>query len=114
DEPAAPVRIAPTPPPATPAPEPTVAPAPVSTAPAPESRRAEGLLTVSSMPRAQVMVDGQYVRYTPIFQHAVAAGTHTVLLVAEDGRRKSFKVEVGANAETRRIWLFDEERWSEP
>ena len=41
------------------------------------------------------------------------AGTHTVLLVTEDGRRKSFRVEVSADHETRKIWLFDEDRWSE-
>lgn len=116
-EPDAPVRIVPTATSSTtstPATTSTVTPATTAAAPASEARRAEGLLTVSSMPRAQVMIDGQYVRYTPIFQHSVPAGTHTVLLVAEDGRRKSFKVDVDASAETRRIWLFDEERWSEP
>ncbi|MFN7147562.1 MAG: PEGA domain-containing protein, partial [Myxococcota bacterium] len=107
-DPDAPVRIAPaTEPPAT-APAATLSPTP-----APEAKRATGLLTISSMPRAQVMIDGQYVRYTPLFQHVVPAGSHSVVLVAEDGRRKSFKVEVGADTETRRIWLFDEDKWSE-
>ena len=73
---------------------------------------ADGLLTVSASPRAQVMVDGEYVRYTPVFQHSVPAGPHTVLLVAADGRRKTFKVDVAAGEEVRRVWLFDEERWS--
>jgi serine/threonine-protein kinase len=109
-----PVRI---PPPAA-VPAPTAAPTPAPAAlvgapPAAAEHGATGLLTVSSMPRAQVMVDGQYVRYTPIYQHAVSTGSHTVLLVAEDGRRKSFKVSVDADVETRRIWLFDEERWSD-
>lgn len=95
---------------------PTTTPALATTSPASpgETQGAQGLLTVSSMPRAQVMVDGQYLRYTPIFQHAVSIGTHTVLLVTEDGRRKSFEVEVDSTAEARRIWLFDEERWDEP
>ncbi|MDP2310535.1 MAG: serine/threonine-protein kinase [Pseudomonadota bacterium] len=115
-EPDAPVRIVPSASTATPTVTPTPAATTSATSPSPtaETRRAEGLLTVSSMPRAQVMIDGQYVRYTPIFQHSVPAGSHTVLLVAEDGRRKSFKVDVVASAETRRIWLFDTERWSEP
>ncbi|MES2643272.1 MAG: serine/threonine-protein kinase [Myxococcota bacterium] len=123
-EPDAPVRIVPsstastsatptTTTPATTTPAATTTTTPASTQ-ATETRRAEGLLTISSMPRAQVMIDGQYVRYTPIFQHSVSAGSHTVLLVAEDGRRKSFKVDVVANGDTRRIWLFDEDRWSEP
>jgi serine/threonine protein kinase len=122
-EPDAPVRIVPsstasTTPTSTTATTTTTPPATTTTTAAStqatETRRAEGLLTISSMPRAQVMIDGQYVRYTPIFQHSVSAGSHTVLLVAEDGRRKSFKVDVVANGDTRRIWLFDEDRWSEP
>ena len=111
--------------PAPSAPEPVVVePAPVVPAPAPVVRAvappeapaphaADGLLTISSMPRAQVMIDGEYVRYTPLFQHTVASGSHTVVLVAEDGRRKTFKIDVPAGAEMRRIWLFDEEKWSE-
>ncbi len=108
-EPDAPVRIAPSTTVVAAPPEPVAEPEPVRA----EVRTTTGVLTVSSMPRAQVMIDGQYVRYTPIFQHTIGAGTHSVLLVAEDGRRKSFKVEVAGNEETRRIWLFDEERWSE-
>ncbi|MFZ5481925.1 MAG: protein kinase domain-containing protein [Myxococcota bacterium] len=95
-----PVRIAPTR---------TAEPAATATAP----KKGEGILTISSMPRAQVMIDGQYVRFTPLFQHTVAAGSHTVVLVAEDGRRKTFKVDVPANGQVKRIWLFDEERWSD-
>lgn len=90
--------------------------APVRIAPAAspsEAAPADGMLTVSSMPRAQVLIDGQYVRYTPLYQYEVSAGSHSILLVTEDGRRKSFKVEVVGGAETRKIWLFDEERWSE-
>ena len=75
--------------------------------------KADGTLSISATPRAQVMVDGAYVRFTPLFQYAVPAGPHSVLLVTADGRRKSFRVEVGEGVETRRIWLFDEERWSD-
>ena len=75
--------------------------------------KAEGILSVSATPRAQVMVDGAYVRFTPLFQYAVSAGPHSVLLVTSDGRRKSFRVDVAEGVETRRIWLFDEERWAD-
>ncbi len=75
--------------------------------------RADGILSVSATPRAQVMVDGAYVRFTPLFQYAVSAGPHSVLLVTADGRRKSFRVDVAEGVETRRIWLFDEERWAD-
>jgi hypothetical protein len=99
-----------------PPPAPVLADPPVSAVvaqPAPEERRGTGVLTVSSMPRAQVMVDGVYVRYTPIYQYSVSSGSHSILLVTEDGRRKSFKVDVIPGSETRRIWLFDEEKWSD-
>ena len=56
---------------------------------------------------------GAAVDYTPYFQHPLSVGTHSVVLVAEDGRRKSFKVVVKAGEEARRLWLFDEERWGE-
>jgi len=110
----APVRIVPAAPTATTTLAAGPASASATTSAAPDARSGDGLLTISSDPRAQVMVNGQYVRYTPVFQYSIAAGTHTVLLVAEDGRRKSFKVTVEPNQETRRIWLFDEDRWSDP
>lgn len=111
-EPTEPIRIAPT----AAAPAAPVAPA-VVVAPvvaAAPGDAAEGMLTISSMPKSQVMIDGQYVKFTPLFQHEVSAGMHTVLLVADDGRRKTFRVDVQSSVETRRIWLFDEERWSDP
>ena len=87
---------------------------PASVAPAEEAApKGDGMLTVSSIPRAQVMIDGQYVRFTPLYQHSVSAGSHTILLVAEDGRRKTFRVDVVPGAEIRRIWLFEEGKWSE-
>jgi serine/threonine protein kinase len=82
------------------------------TAPAPAAAAAEGMLSVSASPRAQILIDGQYVRFTPLFQHPVPAGTHTVLLVTADNRRKTFRVEVPAGGEVRRIWMFDEDAWS--
>lgn len=118
----APLRPAPAPkaaaPRGTPAP---VAPAPVATETLVKglitedaaSKTGEGLLSISATPRAQVMVDGAYVRFTPLFQHSVSAGAHTVLLVTEDGRRKTFRLDVPAGAEIRRIWLFEEGRWSD-
>lgn len=73
----------------------------------------DGLLTVSSLPRSLVYIDGVEIRNTPVYQQKLPVGTHTVLLLAEDGRRKSFRVDVRGGAEVRRVWLFDEERWTE-
>ncbi|GDX81285.1 hypothetical protein LBMAG42_30960 [Deltaproteobacteria bacterium] len=122
EPPAPPARPASTPKPAAPrGTAPPVATVPVATETLVKSltvedasaKTAEGLLSISATPRAQVMVDGAYVRFTPLFQHSVPAGPHTVLLVTEDGRRKTFRLEVPAGAEVRRIWLFDESRWSD-
>jgi serine/threonine-protein kinase len=78
-----------------------------------DARAGEGSLSLGSTPRAQVMIDGAYVRYTPIFQHNLPAGSHTVIFVTDDGRRKSFRVDIGEGVEARKVWLFDENRWAD-
>ena len=72
-----------------------------------------GMLTVSSLPRSKVVVDGQFVRYTPLFQYELAAGSHSVSLETDDGRRTRFKVDVPTNGEVRRIWHFETGQWVE-
>ncbi len=74
---------------------------------------ADGTLSISATPRAQVMVDGQFLRFTPLFQHAIPAGPHNVVLITEDKRRKAFRVDVVSGKELRKIWMFDEDRWAE-
>ena len=74
---------------------------------------AQGLLTVSSLPRAQVIVDGQFVGWAPMLQHPVSAGNHTVTLVSEDGRRYTFRVALEKGEEVRRVWHFDRSTWVE-
>ena len=70
-----------------------------------------GLLTVSSIPRSKVILDGQYVRYAPVFQYEVPPGVHTVTLVTDDGRRTHFKVDIVAGKEWSRVWHFDNKDW---
>ncbi len=72
---------------------------------------ASGLLTVSSIPRSKVILDGQYLRYAPVFQYEVPAGVHTVTLVTDDGRRTHFKVDIVADKEWSRVWHFDNKDW---
>ena len=72
-----------------------------------------GMLTISSLPRSKVIVDGQFVRYTPLFQHEIEAGSHSVRLETDDGRRTTFKVDVPTNGEVRRIWHFETGQWVE-
>lgn len=72
-----------------------------------------GLLTVSSLPKARVSVDGRVVGQTPLYQYSLPAGSHRVVLTAEDGRSKSFNLDLGGGEEARRIWHFDREEWVE-
>ena len=81
--------------------------------PAPAEPGAVGQLTISSLPRSKVVVDGQFLRYTPLFQHEIAAGEHTILLELDDGRRHRFMVDVPDGGEVRRIWHFDQSEWVE-
>ncbi|MDP6934387.1 MAG: protein kinase, partial [Myxococcota bacterium] len=71
-----------------------------------------GRLTVGSTIAAQVLVDGRFIRYAPMYRQKVTAGTHEVVLVADDGRRKAFNVHVPAGADVKRIWSFEEGRWA--
>lgn len=105
-----------TPPPATPSPRPASTPRPPPAAPvaAPAPTTGEATITISSAPRAQLLIDGQYVEYTPYFQKKLPSGPHTLQLVTDDGRRKTFKLDLQPGQEVRKIWLFDEEKWSEP
>lgn len=88
-------------------------PTPKVDAPPPEPKGAPGLLTVSSLPKAQVSVDGTVVGQTPLYQYSLKAGSHKVVLTAEDGRSKSFNLNVSPGQESRRIWHFEREEWVE-
>jgi hypothetical protein len=71
------------------------------------------MITLSSRPRAQVILDGEFVGWSPVLQHAATAGSHTVTLVAEDGQRTTFRVNVVAGEEVRKVWLFDSKTWAD-
>ena len=66
-----------------------------------------GLVTISALPRAAVFVDGSMLRNTPLFQHELSAGAHTITLVADDGRRATFSLNVPSGGEARAVWDFD-------
>ena len=57
------------------------------------------------------MVDGRFIRYTPLFQHDVAAGDRVVTLITDDGSRTTFTVSVPDGGNARRIWSFEEGRF---
>jgi serine/threonine protein kinase len=70
-----------------------------------------GLLTVGSIPRAQVLIDGSFIRYTPLFKYQISTGSHTVTLISETGERTSFTVGVLEEEEVRRNWSFEDNDW---
>ena len=77
-------------------------------APVPVGR---GKLTVSSIPKAQVIVDGKFIRQSPLYRFDVAAGTRVITLIDSEGNRKTFRVEVPTNGEVRRVWSFVDNRF---
>jgi len=70
-----------------------------------------GFLSVGSEPSAQVLVDGTFVRETPMLRYELPAGGHTVKLIAPGFEAKTFKVTVNGGAEARKIWNFETAAW---
>ncbi len=88
-------------------------PAAPSTATTRKSASGMGLLTVSSLPQSKVIVDGQFIRKTPLFEYELPAGAHTVRLETDDGQYTRFRVDVAAGQTVRRIWHFEQGTWVE-
>jgi len=74
----------------------------------PEPVADTALLTVSAMPRAKVLIDGQFRRYSPVYKLELPSGVHVVTLIADDGRQTSFDVELSAGESVRRVWSFEQ------
>ncbi len=85
---------------------PAAAPAPAAPAPrtAPASAAPGGTLFVNSLPWSRVFVDGVEVGNTA-WSGPVPGGTHTIRLVAGDGREYQGTVRIGAG-DTRLCWDF--------
>ena len=84
--------------PATPATPPTEVAAEVKPEVKPEETPAGGLISLTSTPSGKVFVDDKDTGLvTPVADFAVAAGKHTVKIVADDGRSTSseFMIEAG-------------------
>ncbi|MBN2798379.1 MAG: protein kinase [Deltaproteobacteria bacterium] len=70
-----------------------------------------GMLTISATQAAEVYVDGKFIRNIPLVRREFDAGHHIVTIVAMDGRRKSFDLELVAGEEVRKVWDFDRGEW---
>lgn len=86
---------------------PTAAP-PVTSSPA---ATGTGFLSVGSEPAADVLVDGSFVRQTPVLRYEIATGTHTIRLIAAGHEPKTFKVNITSGSESRKIWNFETAAW---
>ncbi len=72
-----------------------------------------GLVTISSLPKSRVFIDGSFIKHTPLFRHEMPAGRHVVQLKTDDGRETRFIVDVVQDDELRRVWHFDQGAWIE-
>jgi hypothetical protein len=72
----------------------------------------QGRVSLGAVPRAQVVIDGRYIRYTPLHDHALPAGEHQVLLQTDDSRKKAFTIVVPEDGSVTRVWYFEEKRWA--
>ncbi|MBH24129.1 MAG: hypothetical protein CMH57_06695 [Myxococcales bacterium] len=61
----------------------------------PPEKTGPGFLNVASKPAAQVMIDGASVGWTPVINHKVSPGPHSVVLVNDkEGIRKTYRVTI--------------------
>ncbi|MSP56814.1 MAG: PEGA domain-containing protein [Myxococcales bacterium] len=72
---------------------------------------AVGYLSIGSEPAADVLIDGSFVKRTPMLRYPINAGQHTVKLIAVGADAKTFKVTVTSGQEARKIWNFDDSSW---
>lgn len=68
------------------------------------------VLQIGSRQQAEVYIAGQFVDYAPV-RRELPPGRYAVSIVALDGRRRTFEVELEAGQRLRRTWDFDRMEW---
>jgi hypothetical protein len=89
-----PTPIAPPPKPKSPVKKAVVARTKIEQPVKPPPKPLPGYLSVSTRPWSEVHVDGRKVGYSPILNHKLPAGSHTVTLLSADGHRKDIQVDI--------------------
>jgi hypothetical protein len=84
-----------------------VAPVPVPAKVA-VTRPGQGRITISSIPRSEVYVDGKLIKSTPLFKHDVPAGARSIELKTNKGQTHSFKLDVRNGADIHKVWSFND------
>ena len=69
-----------------------------------------GTVVVGSKQPAEVYIGGQYVSQAPVTQQ-LPPGRYAVALIANDGRRRTFQVELDAGERVKKVWDFDRMEW---
>jgi hypothetical protein len=69
-----------------------------------------GTLIVDSKQPAEVYIAGQFVDQAPV-KKDLPVGRYAVSLVAADGRRRTFDVDIEADQKIRKVWDFDKMEW---
>jgi len=82
--------------------------APVA-APVPQPA-AMGTLYVGARQAAEVYIGGQYVAPAPV-RRDLPTGRYAVSIVATDGRRRTFEIDLTSGVEISRTWDFDRMEW---
>lgn len=83
-------------------PAPAVVPAPAAVE--------KGTVVIDAHQRAEVYIAGQFVAYAPVSTD-LAPGRYAVSIVAMDGRRRAFEVDVEKGERVKRTWDFDRMEW---
>ncbi len=60
-----------------------------------------GLLSLNSFPFSKVFINGKFVDYTPITRMRIGAGRYKVELISEDGKRKTFSLQIEKGKEVK-------------
>ena len=77
---------------------------------APAAEGPVGILIVNAKQKSEVYIEGRYIDTAPV-REVLPVGTYEVHLVAIDGRRRLFEVEVLADEKVRKVWDFDRMEW---
>jgi len=85
-------------------------PVPESQSPAPAPQGPTSPVLIDARQAAEVYIDGRFVAATPA--HAdLSPGRYTVSIVASDGRRRTFDLEVEEGDKVKKTWDFDRMEW---
>jgi serine/threonine-protein kinase len=67
-------------------------------------------VTIDARQAAEVYIEGRFVAAAPA-RTTLAPGRYTVSIVATDGRRRTFDLEVASGEKVKRTWDFDRLEW---